>query len=219
MQSEESKQQSESGVIPPVLHNKLPSQTTLKFDAERVESAADHNSVFKFDLFNIPSCIVTLALLGVLMAYGVIDSLPLGETYTAGYPYEMFALVAFSVAGMVWAINASARLPGLVAVGLAFTGAAVGVAAAYPALLRANAWSAATALQPVEYVRTSENRFEAIEGNWPGIDMIGRDHWLNLEGEVKRTIPIRRGGLGFYQADLTNIRFELEMSSRRSETG
>lgn len=219
MESEASEQQDGKGAVPPVLHNKLPSQTTLKFDAERSEAEANHGSVFRFDLFTSPSCIFTIIFLGALMAYGVTDSMPLGETYTAGYPYGMFALFAAAVAGVVWAITAPAKLPIMVAAGLAFTGAVVGAAVAHPALLRANAWTDVEALQPVEYVRTSENRFEAVEGYWPGIDMIGKAHWLAMPGEVRRIILIRRGGLGFYQADLTGIRFELEMSSHEGETG
>ncbi len=213
MQVAEESEGSGSDLVPPRLQNKVPSQASLDFSEKPSASGGNPDSVTRFDLFTSPSCNVTLVFLGALMVYGVTDSMPLGETYASGYPYLLFALAGFCVAGLVWAINTSGRLPPMVAAGLMLVGAAVGVAVAHPALLRANAWMDSTTLQQVEYVRTSENRFEPVVGDWPGIDMIGRSHWQMLRGEVRRTIPIRRGGLGFYQADLTDIRFELEMNS------
>lgn len=218
MQAAAENEQTGAKVVPPILKNKVPSQASLDFDDRQSGSDGDPDSVTRFDLFTSPSCNVTLVFLGVLMVYGVADSMPLGESYTSGYPYLLFVLTGLCVAGIVWAINSTGQLPRMVAAGLMFVGATVGVAVAHPALLRANAWTDSTVLQQVEYVRTSDNRFEPVAGDWPRINMIGRSHWQTMQGEVRRTIPIRRGGLGFYQADLTNIKFELEMSSHWSGT-
>lgn len=202
-----------TGLAPPVLKKRVSIQKALDFGSEPAEPEVDPNSVTQFDLFSKPSCIVTIVFLGALMAYGVGDSLPLGESYLASYPYWLFALVGLCVAGIVGTINRAAEIPTMVAAGLVLVAGVVGTAAAHPALLRANALTDATAAQSVEYVRVSGNRFEPVEGGWPGIDMIGAAHWVTMPGEVRRTIPIRRGGLGFYQADLTDIKFELEMSA------
>lgn len=197
---------------PPVLRHKVPDQYALELGEEPIASNEDAAAIHIYDLFANPACIATLLILSALLIYYVLDSLPLGESYVGDFPYLLFALAGLSVAGLVLVINLSAKVPGAIAVGLALTGGVVGLLAAHPALLRINAATGAEALQQVEYLRMTQNHFDPLEDDWPAIDMIGKQYWLRVPGEVTRTIPIRRGGLGFYQADLTEIRFELELS-------
>ncbi len=203
----------EAASVPPVLSKRVPDQVPLDVGQPGEGDEANPESVFKFDLFKHPACVVTLLLLSALIAYSISDSLPMGETYVAGFPYRLFALVTAAVGGMVWLINNAGKVPPAITTGLALVAAAVGAATAHPALLRVNAATDIAPMQVVEYVRATDNHFEPVAGDWPRISMPGKAHWLAMTGDVRRIIPVRRGGLGFYQADLTGIRFELELSS------
>lgn len=226
--------------VPPVLNQRVPNQYPLDLDDDKAGDEADdkasddhkddhsddqagqaasvervqinHDSVHVYDLFKNPSCIATLVFFSALLSYYVVDSLPLGETYVAGFPYVLFAFAAAGCAGLVYVVNHLSGVPRLITLGLAGTAAVVGLMAAHPALLRINAMTDDGSMQVVEYVRMTQNHFDPVVGDWPAIDMIGRKYWLVVPGEVIRDIPIRRGGLGFYQADLTNIRYELELT-------
>lgn len=219
-QSGEGEPSGQPAKTPPVLNQRVPNQFPLELDGEQVADPAvaaepepaNHHSVHVYDLFKNPFCVATLVFLSLLLAYYVFDSLPLGETYVAGFPYGLFAVAGAGCALLVYAINFFGGVPRIITLGLAVTAAVAGLMAAHPALLRINAMTDDGAIQMVEYVRTTQNHFDPLEGGWPAIDMIGRHYWLVVPGEVSRNIPIRRGGLGFYQADLTEIRFELELS-------
>lgn len=195
---------------PPVLSNRRTPQASFNFGKAKADR--DPNSVARFDLFKHSACVTTLVLFVVLMSVTVYVALPLGESYVGGYPLLLFAAAGSLVAGLVWWINHAGGVPRGVVNGLAITGAALGVALAHPVMLKINAFTDGGYTEDVEYVRMADNRFRPQTGDWPSIDMIGSDYWRNTPGEIRRIIPMRKGGLGFYQADLTEIRFELELT-------
>lgn len=203
-------EQAEADKAPPVLSNRRTPQASFNFGKAAAE--ADPNSIGQFDLFEHQACVATLALFAMLIGYTIWVALPLGETYVGGYPLALFALAGALIAGVVWGINHVGGVPRGVVNGLAVTGAALGVALAHPVMLEVNALTDGGFTEDVEYVRLADNRFRAESGDWPSINMIGSDYWRNTPGEIRRTIPMRKGGLGFYQADLTEIRFELELT-------
>lgn len=204
--------------VPPVLHQRVPNQFPLQLESDQevdqvaANAQAHPHGVHVYDLFKNPFCIATLAFLSLLLAYYVFDSLPLGETYVAGFPYGLFAIAGIGCSLLVYAVNHFGGVPRIITLGLAGTAAVAGLFAAHPALLRINAMTDDSTVQVVQYVRMTQNHFDPVNGEWPAINMIGRQYWLLVPGDVSRDIPIRKGGLGFYQADLTNIRFELELS-------
>ena len=215
----EAGEQETGSKLPPVLKQRGPSQTAFDLDQNDQHADAapvpepDPGSVHVYDLFKNAYCIATLVFLGALIAYYILDSLPLGETYVAGFPYALFALVGAGCALPVFAANHLGGVPRAVSTGLAITAGLVGVLAAHPALLRINALTDTGEMQVVEYVRMTRNHFDPVDDEWPAINMIGGQYWASMPGDVSRRIPIRHGGLGFYQADLTAIRFELEFDS------
>lgn len=219
--------QSARSKVPPVLSQRVPNQYPLDLNEAENEAENDAkneseasasseknpNGVHVYDLFKNLYCVATLGFLAVLIAYYIIDSLPLGESYVAGMPYGLFVLAGVACAVPVLAANHLGGVPRAITAGLALTAGVVGMLAAYPALLRVNAMTDTGEIQVVEYMRMTRNHFAPVGGDWPAIEMIGGQYWTMMSGDVSRTIPIRRGGLGFYQADLTAIRFELELGS------
>ncbi len=203
-------QQAAAEKDPPRLSNRRTPQSSFNFG--RPAKEADPNSIGQFDLFKHQACVLTLVLFSLLIGYTIWVALPLGESYVGGYPLALFGAAGALVAGVVWWINHAGGVPKAVVNGLAITGAAVGVALAHPVMLEVNAMTDDGFTEDVEYVRMADNRFRPESGDWPSINMIGSDYWRNTPGEIRRVIPVRRGGLGFYQADLTEIRFELELT-------
>ncbi len=203
--------------VPPVLRERVALQGALPLSVEPQDFMQNPNGVNKFDLFKHPACVGILMLLSVLITYTITDSLPLGETYVAGPPYWLFLLMGGVISALTWVIGHAGRIPRIIALGLALVAGVVGTAMAHPAMLRVNALTDSAPLQLVEYRRTSANHFEALQGDWPNITLTGAAYWRSMQGEVRRAIPMRRGGLGFYQADLTAIRFELEISGANDQ--
>lgn len=195
---------------PPVLSKRRTAQGSFNFN--KGDEVVDPNSVGQFDLFKHRACAATLVLFAVLMAFTVWAAMPLGESYVGGYPLVLFGLAGVLVAAPVWFLNYANGVPRAIVHGLAFTGAAIGMALAHPIMLEVNAVTGDGFTQDVEYVRMADNRFRPSNGDWPSINMIGSEYWRNTPGEIRRVIPMRKGGLGFYQADLTEIRFELELT-------
>lgn len=205
-----SDEQAQASEAPPVLKNRQNAQASFIFGG--AEAEADPNSITRFDLFKHRACVGTLVLFAALMAGTIYVALPLGESYVGGYPLLLFAVVAALVAGPVWWVNHASGVPRGIVNGLAITAAAIGAALAYPVMLEVNALTDGGYTEDVEYVRMADNRFRPQSGDWPSIEMIGSEYWRNTPGEIRRIIPMRKGGLGFYQADLTEIRFELELT-------
>jgi hypothetical protein len=91
-------------------------------------------------------------------------------------------------------------------VGLGTVAILAATAAAYPALLRINASMDTNELTKIEYLHKQGFEYRSTDPAWPDIAVPSKAHWNNPNLSKPITVPIRKGGLGFYQADFAELR-------------
>jgi hypothetical protein len=143
----------------------------------------------------------------LLMAYAAADTFFLGDEVYAGEP-PFAHFIAFGVAAAVLAGTGMRRggVPALEGVVLALLlGAAVG-GAAWPAMLRANAWTDTGGLQRHEYRLTAELSFVPLEAGLPVLAFPRyADYWGSFGTGSIHVFELRYGGLGFYQLNMQPV--------------
>ena len=158
-----------------------------------------------FDLTKSRMTSVSVAVIFTLIMYAVIDLIIPGESYVAGYPVVLFALVGMGIGIGVGVANLLGEVPRTIAIGLAILAGFVGAAAAYPGLLRINAGMDQIGVQSVLYVHQDGYEYRALDGDWPNITVPEKVHRGRADSNEVISVPIRRGALGFYQADFRHL--------------
>ena len=171
-------------------------------DAPRPYAENDPDS---FDLLRSPMAAVSVALIFAMVLYTVIELINPRETYVAGYPMVLFLIVGIIIGAGVCSANIIGRVPQIVALGLGLLAAVAAGTAAYPGLLRINAGMDQVGIQSVQYVHQVGYEYRSLEGDWPNIEVPENVHWGRVDASQPISVPIRRGGLGFYQADIRDL--------------
>ena len=158
-----------------------------------------------FDLTKSRVASVSTVVIFALILYAVIDLIIPSESYVAGYPVVLFALIGMGIGIGVGVANLLGEVPRTIAAGLAILAGIVGAAAAYPGLLRINAGMDQIGAQSVLYVHQDGHEYRALDGDWPNITVPEKVHWGRADSNEVISVPIRRGALGFYQADFRHL--------------
>lgn len=181
-------------------------KTLQRFDYS-IDIAAPYASdgALGFDLTKSPIASISVAVIFALIMYAVIGLVVPSESYVAGYPFVLFAFVGIGVGTGVGIANLLGDVPRTIAIGLAIVAGTVGAAAAYPGLLRINAGMDQIGMQSVLYVHKKGYEYRARDGDWPNIKVPEKVHWGRVDSNEAISVPIRRGALGFYQADFRHL--------------
>jgi hypothetical protein len=141
----------------------------------------------------------------------------LKEYYAGTPPWQWHFAIALVAAVIVWLALNQAK-PGSAEALLVALLFGVGIAlAAYPGLLRLNAWMDPSGLIAQEYTLGQGDTWTS---NTPTPDLvfdIGSRYWEQFEPGQVKTFQIRRGGLGFYQIDMAPIYAEQKAFYARQE--
>lgn len=151
------------------------------------------------------SITVAVAFVGAV-AYFILDSyFGLQEYYAGTPPWQWHFAIGLIATVMVWLALNQAK-PGsaeALLVALLF-GAGMGLAA-YPGLLRLNAWLDQAGLVSHEYTLGQSDTW-TTSGEPPDLVFdIGSRYWNQFEPGQVKTFQVRRGGLGFYQINMAPI--------------
>lgn len=166
----------------------------------------DASSPIVFDLFKNRHATAAVALLAVIGVYGAADLVLLDETYAGFFPWTAWTVIGAIAAVLAFRWLSGAKLPGVIAMGLALMmGLDVGFAM-YPGLLRLNQFTDSAGMQAHPYVLREYVRLEPLEAELPVIEFeLGREYWQQFKPGSPYTLHLRRGGLGFYQLDLAPV--------------
>lgn len=164
-----------------------------------------HFGQSQFDLMSDKSSKLLTCLMVGLMVYGGLDLMFGSEQYVGHRPVYLLAAIAAVAALTGWLFGRNGAAPASVTLLLALLlGLSAGFAA-YPGLLRVNAVLDPKGKQNIEYRRVADSHFAATQGGWPDLTFPDPAYWAQLEGNVVRTISIRRGGLGIVQVDFRSV--------------
>lgn len=164
-----------------------------------------HFGQTQFDLMSdLPTRILT-GLMMALLIYGGLDLMFGSEQYVGNRPFLLMASIAALATLGAWLFARSGAAPASVTILIAIlVGCSAGFAA-YPGLLRVNAVLDPGGLQSVEYQRVAGAQFAPTQGRWPVLNFPDQPYWTQLEGDLIRSISIRRGGLGIVQVDFRSL--------------
>ena len=169
------------------------------------QSPAGQARLQGYNLAHHSGMLAQLLVMGLAGAYALVDTFFLTHYAVLDTPpLWPFALAGFVAALGLRPLGRGAPRTERVAVAV-LTGAAL-TAAVYPAMLRANAWTAEP--QVVEYTAVAHGRFEA-PGNAPPLDLTGyglKAYWIEKVGEGgHHRFTLLEGVFGFRQLDLAPL--------------
>ncbi len=164
-----------------------------------------------FALEKNPASLTVAVLFFALVIYAFADGIVIGEeTYAGDIPFQWFIITGVLAAAfaVLWMVRSGVPKLESFTVALLF-GGAVGVAA-YPAVLRLNAFTDVDGLQTYEYVLQSDFvTLTSVAPGPPDLSFPGYgDYWKQYEPGSKHTFELRYGGLAFYQLNLEPVRKE-----------
>lgn len=158
-----------------------------------------------FDLNKNQYTAKIVAAIILLLAYSLADTLLNQEIYTAAYPSSWFYGIGIgaTIFSGIWLRKKS--VPKSTAWGLAFFFGLIASISMHPSLLRINQLTDNNGLQDYTYTQTHLYTFESTTGETPNLIMPKDKYWQSLAYNSKIVFSIRKGGLGFYQVDMTPI--------------
>jgi len=172
----------------------------------RLDIAALEAAEADDDVQSSPTAITLAVGMIAAVLYGVVDIFfGLAEYYVRA-PYLAFVAIGSIAAAFGWSRFAARhrRHPQTLAIVVMF-GFGVGLAA-YPLLLRVNAWTDQGGRRDHEYLLTDDGRWIAVDGDTPALTFdIGTGYWRQFQPGDRKTFTLRRGGLGFHQIDMRPI--------------
>ncbi len=161
----------------------------------------------QFALEKNPWTLAAVIAFFALFVYALLDGLFLNpETYAEPPRYAAYAAAGAAAALALFGLLRRAGAPAGESVALALlTGAALG-AALYPGLLRVNQLTDARGPQVYAYQHRGGGHFTPRQDGPPPLDLSRyAEYWAELRAGAGYTFELRRGGLGFYQLNLTPL--------------
>jgi hypothetical protein len=187
--------------LSPITQKLASAAIDLNLDAFRSSGSA------LFALEENPSTLIALVLFVGFFSYALIDgAFLMQETYAERPFYEFFAMmgILLSIIVGVWLLRA--QIPRAESLTLATLVGAGFAVALYPGLLRINAISDPSGLQKYAYVLESNHIFKAVDAGHPALRFErDREYWAQFELGSIYHFELRKGGLGFYQLNMTPI--------------
>lgn len=182
----------------------------------------DGSSALLFDLTKNRHATSAVILFAVIALYGFLDFLLFEETYAGFLPWTAWTLTGVIVAVLAYRWLSCAKLPFVIAIGLALMLGVGSGLAMYPGLLRLNQLTdAADKAQAHEYVLSQSVQWEPLETGLPAIQFEQpSEYWRQFKPGSRYTFYLRHGGLGFYQLDRAPIYAETrEFYEKRDQSG
>jgi|GEM_PF-5826731 len=173
-----------------------------------------------FSLDKHPVSLAMLIIFFSLVAYGILDTFFINEEEYITYPFLWLSLLAGGVVlilSMFWAL--AGKIPKAEASVLAILLALAAGCCIYPGMLRLNQVTAETGPIPYVYRVQYENNLLAPNDQLlPQINLnmkMHKEFWQEIGPEEAFIVELRKGGLGFYQVNMTPIYDQLQAFYRQ----
>lgn len=159
------------------------------------------NSADQFDLKSNKTTLGCLLLMAALGLYALVDGVLLpGDRYAVAVPYLWLALTGLPVAIVAGARLTSASVPRIETAVLAVLLAMSTALAAWPGLLRINAYTDSDGPSRHAYTLDAEGMLQPAESGLPAIRRpIDAEFWQAQATGSRWELELRRGMLGFWQ--------------------
>ena len=161
---------------------------------------------FPYALETNRRALAALMVCAALVAYGFADIVINQETYASRPPYAFFALLGVVAALIAGRWLGGESVPRAERVGLAIILGATFGAALYPGLLRINQLTDRVGLQTYLYQLQRDGSLAPLQTGPPDLNFPRyADYWSSFSAGSLHEFRLRKGGLGFYQVDMTPI--------------
>jgi len=163
-----------------------------------------------FALEKHPLSLGMLVLFFVLLVYALLDGFFINEEVYVHFPFlSLTVLTGVVVAGVCGLLVYKSRVPNAIGLVLALMLAAAAGGSLYPGLLRLNQLTSALPPQPYSYrVDFELQRLVPFDPDLPVISYpmaATSAYWLTRDLQSPYPVELRKGGLGFYQINMTPI--------------
>lgn len=153
--------------------------------------------------------LVTMVLIGLLGLYALIDYMLNQEAFVVEPDLIEIVLLSLLVIVFSYLVLKKGRIPVTESLGLAVILGVVSGLAIPPALLRLNQLSDDEGLITYQYLLNNELKLvpvENLEGDLPVLYFPGnKAYWKHFDDNSQHDISLRKGGLGFYQVNMSPI--------------